>query len=78
MKQSQIISLIVTLGAIFDTVYGVIAENAGLLSELGVSPKITKVIMLAGLLWTAFSKSLVPKPATFADGDGAGTPDKGL
>jgi len=61
MNKSQIISLIVTIGAFVDTLYGIVAENAGLLSELGVSNKITKAIMLLGLFWTAFSKSLLPK-----------------
>lgn len=61
MNKSQIISLIVTIGAFLDTIYGIVSENAGLLSELGVSNKVTKVIMLLGLFWTAFSKSLLPK-----------------
>lgn len=54
----QIITWLVTLGALFDTIYSVFAENQGLLIELGISPKYTKIVMLLGLIWTAFSKSL--------------------
>ena len=68
--KTRIITWLVTLGAFLDTAYGVLSENQGLLSELGVSPKVTKIIMLAGLLWTAFSKSLQPK----ADIQSIGTP----
>lgn len=56
MSKSQIVSIIVTLGASLDTLYGFLADNAGLLSEFGLSPKITKIVMLLGLLWTAFNK----------------------
>jgi len=59
--KTRIITWLVTLGAFLDTAYGVLSENQGLLAELGVSPKVTKIIMLAGLLWTAFSKSLQTK-----------------
>ena len=85
--KTRIITWVITLGALLDTLYGVLAENSGLLSELGVSPKATKVILLIGVLWTAFSRSLVPIPAqklvndtppppTTPPGDGAGTPPK--
>ena len=56
------ITWLVTLSAFLDTIYSVLAENAGLLAELGLSPKITKVILLIGLVWTAFSKKLELKP----------------
>lgn len=59
--KTRIITWLVTFGAFLDTAYGVLSENQGLLVELGISPKTTKVIMLVGLLWTAFSKSLSPK-----------------
>lgn len=63
--KTRIITWIITLGAFLDTLIGVISDNPGLLAELGVSPKITKVIMLLGLIWTAFSKSLnEPKQET--------------
>lgn len=77
MNKSQIISLLVTIGASIDTFYGVFADNLGLLAELGLSPKITKIIMLLGLLWTAFSKSLTAKKViALKEGEGAGTPTK--
>lgn len=57
------ITWLVTLSAFLDTIYGVLAENAGLLAELGLSPKITKVILVIGLVWTAFSKKLELKPS---------------
>ena len=58
------ITWLITLSAFIETVYGVIAENSGLLAEIGVSPKVTKVILALGILWTAFSKKLVLKPKT--------------
>jgi hypothetical protein len=82
--KTRLITWLITLGALLDTLYGVFAENSGLLSELGVSPKVTKIVLLLGIIWTAFSKSLKPEPKpaikTFADSDsdGAGTPDRGL
>jgi len=60
--KTRIITWLITLGALIDTLYGVIAENAGLLSELGISPKGTKIVLVIGVLWTAFSRSLVPAP----------------
>lgn len=59
--KTRIITWLITFGAFLDTAYGVLSENQGLLIELGISPKVTKVIMLIGLLWTAFSKSLAVK-----------------
>jgi len=55
------ITLLITIGAGIDQIYGVIAENAGLLVEIGVSPKVTKIILVVGIIWNAFSKSLTPK-----------------
>jgi len=60
--KTRLITWGVTLITIFDTLYGVIVENSGLLAELGVSPKITKIIMTLGILWTAFSRKLEVKP----------------
>jgi len=66
--KTRIITWLVTLGAFLDTVYGVLSDNSGLLIELGVSPKVTKVVLMLGILWTAFSKSLKPdKKEPFAD-----------
>lgn len=56
--KTRIITWLITLATILDTVYGIIVENSGLLAELGVSPKITKIIMALGILWTAFSRKL--------------------
>lgn len=56
------ITWLITLSAFLDTIYGVLAENSGLLAELGLSPKVTKVILVIGLVWTAFSKKLELKP----------------
>lgn len=56
--KTRIITWLITFGAFLDTAYGVLAENQGLLVDLGVSQKVTKIVMLVGLLWTAFSKSL--------------------
>ena len=56
--KTRIFTWIITAGAFLDTAYGVLADNMGVLAELGVSPKVTKVILLLGILWTAFSKSL--------------------
>lgn len=82
MSKSQIIGWFLTIGTVLDTVWGVIAENAGLLADFGVSPKVTKIIMALSILWTAFNRSLSQKKEkpknTQADGDGAGTPETGL
>jgi len=55
------ITWLITIGAGIDQIYGVLAENAGLLVEIGVSPKVTKIILVVGIIWNAFSKSLTPK-----------------
>lgn len=73
--KTRLITWFITLGALLDTLYGVFAENAGLLSELGVSPKITKIVLLLGIIWTAFSKSLINKPTpTLMDIGGSNPP----
>lgn len=59
--KTRIITWLITFGAFLDVAYGVLVDNQGLLIELGINPKVTKIIMLLGLLWTAFSKSLAPK-----------------
>jgi len=59
--KTRLITWLITLGAFLDTAYSVFAENAGLLAELGVSPKATKIVLLLGIFWTAFSKSLKPE-----------------
>jgi len=56
--KTRLITWLITLSALLDTLYGVLAENSGLLAELGISPKVTKVILVVGLIWTAFSKKL--------------------
>lgn len=58
--KTRLITIAITIGASLDTLYGIFAENQGLLIELGLSPKITKIVMLVGLFWNAFSKSLTP------------------
>lgn len=58
MKQ-KLISFLITAGARLDTFVGVIFENQGLLVEIGIDPKITKIIMLLGLIWVAFNKPLL-------------------
>lgn len=60
--KTKIITWLITIAAFLDLVYGVIVENSGLLAEIGVSPKVTKIILVLGLLWNAFSKKLELKP----------------
>jgi len=79
--KTRIITWVVTLGALLDTIYGVFCENSGLLADLGVSPKVTKIVLLSGIIWTAFSKSLAPKTESISkfsegEGDGKVVPDK--
>jgi len=72
--KTRIFTWLITAGAFLDTAYGVLADNMGVLAELGVSPKVTKVILLLGILWTAFSKSLkdphTPKEVVASDDNG--------
>ena len=72
--KTRILTWIITAGAFLDTAYGVLADNMGVLSELGVSPKVTKVILLCGILWTAFSKSLKDPHANSQSIIGGSTP----
>lgn len=60
-KAGKFLTLLVTIGATLDTVIGVILDNQGLLIELGVSPKLTKIIMLVGLVIAAVTKPLTEK-----------------
>ncbi len=60
--KTRLITILITAGAFIDTIYGVLADNSGILVELGISPKATKIVMVLGLLWTAFSKSLKDAP----------------
>jgi hypothetical protein len=61
MKKSQFATILITAGAIIDTLYTVISENTGLLEDLGVSPKFTKVVMLLGLIFAAYNRGISPK-----------------
>lgn len=54
------VSFWITLVAFLDTIYGFVAENQGLLIEIGIAEKWTKIVIFVGLLATAFSKSLKP------------------
>jgi hypothetical protein len=78
--KTRIFTWLITAGAFLEVAYTVITDNAGILAELGVSPKVTKVVMLVGLLWNAFSKSLkephTPKTvvATEEENNGIGLP----
>lgn len=56
--KTKIITWLITIAAFLDLAYGVFVENQGLLAEIGVSPKITKIILVLGLIWNAFSKQL--------------------
>jgi len=60
------ITWILTVGTVIDQVYALLAENTGLLAQIGVPENVTKVIMTIGILWTAFSKSLAQKPQGIA------------
>lgn len=62
MNKAKIISILITVGASLDVVYGFLTDNATLLHELfGLSPKVSQVIMLLGLLWNAFNKPVTAK-----------------
>jgi len=54
------VSFWITLVAFLDIIYGFVAENQGLLIELGIAEKWIKIVMFVGLLVTALSKSLKP------------------
>jgi hypothetical protein len=77
--KTRIFTWAVFLTAFLNSAYEVITDNVGLLTELGLPEKATKIIMLLCFLWSAFSKSLGQKSTIqLTEGDGAGTPDKGL
>lgn len=61
--KTRILTWLITILAFTDQIYSFIAENQGLLIELGVSPKIRTAILVFGLLWNAFSEKLglIPK-----------------
>jgi hypothetical protein len=69
MNKSQILGWFLTISTVFDTVWGIVSENAGLLADFGVSPKVTKIIMALSIIFTAFNKSLKPtsKPQSLTD-----------
>lgn len=62
--KTKIITWLITLAAFVDIIYGVLVDNASVLTEIGVSPKVSKYIFLAGILWNAFSEKLGLKPKT--------------
>jgi hypothetical protein len=81
MNKTQIISALVTVGAVLNTIYGFIQENNGVLTDLGLSPKWGVVIMLLGLIITSLSTSLGAKKQGFLSSSeeedkGKVTPDK--
>lgn len=57
--KTKFITWLVTIAAFLDLAYGIIVENSGLLAEIGVSPKVTKIVLVLGLFWNAFSKQLI-------------------
>jgi hypothetical protein len=62
--KTKIITWLITLAAFLDIIYGVFVDNASVLAEIGVSPEVSKYILLAGILWNAFSEKLALKPKT--------------
>ena len=62
--KTKIITWLITIFAFLDVIYGVVVENASVLTEIGVSPKVSKYIFLAGIVWNAFSKKLELNPKT--------------
>jgi len=67
--KTKIITILITLGAFLDQFYAILADNSGLLAEIGVSPKVTKIIFVLGMIWNAFNKSLIPNKAEKIIGD---------
>lgn len=61
MNKTQVISLLVTLGATANTIYGFLQNNSGILTDFGIAPKWGQIIMLIGLVATALSTSLAAK-----------------
>ena len=60
--KTKLITWLITIGAFLDILYTFITDNAGLLNEIGLSPKTTKIILLAVIVWNAFSEKLGLKP----------------
>jgi hypothetical protein len=56
--KTKLITWLVTIGAFLDILYTFVTDNSGLLNEIGLSPKTTKIILLVGILWNAFSDKL--------------------
>lgn len=57
MNKAKIITILITIGASLDVIYGFLTDNATLLHEIfGLSPKVSQIVMLLGLLWNAFNK----------------------
>lgn len=54
----QIISALIALGAVIDTLVVFVTDNESVLSEFGITPKWASLIKLTGLLVTVFSTSL--------------------
>jgi hypothetical protein len=59
--KTRIFTILIFLGAFFDTIYSVIADNFGILTELGISNKTIVIVKALGLFWVAFSRSLTQK-----------------
>jgi hypothetical protein len=78
--KTRVITWAVFLTAFLNSAYEVVTDNVGLLTELGIPEKSTKVIMLLCFLWSAFSKSLREKPSdrVFLENNGDPTPGKGF
>lgn len=61
MTKTQFLSALIGVSAVLDTAYEVLTENASLLVELGVNPKIVLIAKLAGLIVAIFSTSLAKR-----------------
>jgi hypothetical protein len=57
----QLITAFIGLGAILDTAYSVLTENASVLTDLGVNPKLISIVKLSGMVYAIFSASLLNK-----------------
>ena len=56
--KTRILTWIITIIPLIDQIYGLFVENSGLFTEIGLSSKTTKTILVLGLLWNAFSEKL--------------------
>jgi hypothetical protein len=59
MKPTQLITAFIGLGAILDTAYSILTQNASVLTDLGVNPKLISVVKLSGMIYAIFSASLL-------------------